>query len=278
MLSPLEVLDLPFARTAAAEILLLAVAGGTLGSWVLLRRLVFFTHAVGAAAFPALLVAAPIGVAPQIAGVAAGLGFAAAVERGARFTRDLSAATGLVLVACLAGGVILASDAVRSPSSASELLFGSLLGLSSSDVALSAAAAALGVAATVTFGRAWVATGFDPEGAAALAFPAPRLDAVLLAVVAVAAVAAVPAVGALLATSLFVVPAATARLVTSSVRRLFPVAVAVAGVQGLAGLYLAFALDIPPGPAIAVLGAGIYGSVALGRAAQRPGGSAVLPT
>ena len=274
MLSPLEALDLPFARTAAAEVALLAVTGGTLGCWVLLRRLVFFTHAVGAAAFPALLVASPIGIAPPVAGAAAGLGFAAGVDRTAGAGRDLSSATAMVLVGCLAAGVILASDVVHSSAGASELLFGSLLGLTPGDLVLTATAAGLTVGATVAFGRAWLATGFDPDGARALAFPARRLDAALLALVALAAVAAVPAAGALLATSLFVVPAAAARRLTASVRTLIPAAVAVAGVQGFGGLYLALALDLPPGAAIALVGAGIYACVALARAGRRSAGSA----
>lgn len=273
MPSPIDALSLPFIRTALLALALLAVAGGLLGTWVVLRRLAFFTHAVGAAAFPALVVAGPIGVGPQLAGLAAGLGYAAGVERASRSSRDLGAATGLLLVASLAAGVVLASDLVGAPASVDRLLFGTLLGLEPEDVAFAAAAAVLALAATLFLGRAWLASGFDPDGARSLPVPVRLLDALLLGLVATAAVASIPAVGALLVTSLFIVPAATARLLASSVRSLAAVAVALAGLESATGLYLAYALDVSPGPAIAALGAALYGTVALiqrARTARRP--------
>lgn len=266
--SPLEALSLPFMRVALGEILLLAVAGGVLGAWIVLRRLAFFTHAVGSAVFPALVVAGPVGVAPQVAGLAAGLGYAAGVERTARSGRDATTATGLLLVACLAGGVVLASDVVDAPAAVDRLLFGTLLGLGGSDLLHSAAAAAAALAATLFAGGAWLAAGFEPASARALGVPVAALDALLLMLIAAAAVAAVPAVGALLVGSLFVVPAAAARLLTSSVRGLILTAVSLAAAQGSVGLYLAYAADVSPGPAVAALGAVMY-AVALLAARSR---------
>ena len=42
--------------------------------------------------------------------------------------------------------------------------------------------------------------------------------------------------------------------------------VALAAAEGVAGVYVALWADAPPGPAIAVLGAAVYGAVALARA------------
>jgi len=273
--SPLDLLTLPFMRTALLELALLAVAGGMLGVWIVLRRLAFFTHAVGGVAFPALVAAGPIGVSSQLAGLAAGLGYAAGVGSAGRTGRESSAATGLLLVASLALGVVLASDVVGAPAGVDLLLFGTLLGLDGADVASSAVAAALALAATLLVGRAWLAAAFDATGARALRLPVRRLDGVLLALVATAAVAAVPAVGALLVTSLFIVPAAAARLITGSVRALFAASVGLAALQSLVGLYLAYALDISPGPAIAVVGAGLYSCAAL--AGRSRDGAAAAP-
>ena len=74
-------------------------------------------------------------------------------------------------------------------------------------------------------------------------------------VLGVTVVAALPAVGSLLVTSLFVVPAAIARLFTGSVAGLVAASVGAAAALGLVGLYGSIWLDVPPGPAIAVLGA-----------------------
>ena len=198
-------------RTALAELLLLSVAGGLLGAWVVLRRLAFFTHAVGTATFPGVVVATAAGVSPQLGGALVALAYAGGVERAERRRgTSADAAAGLALVAALALGVILASDVFDTGASVDRLLFGSLFGLSGFDLGLSAAAAVVALAATLVLGRSGRRAAFDPDGAGVLGRRARLFDALLLVLVALAVVASLAAVGALLVSALFVVPAATA--------------------------------------------------------------------
>lgn len=257
--NPAELLEVRSTRTALAELSLLALAGGLLGAFVVLRRIAFFTHATGTATFPGSVLAHAASFSPRVAALGVALGYAGGVERAGRSGRDPGdAATGLLLVAALGAGVILASDVFESGSSVDRLLFGTAIGLDGADLAFSAGAAALAGVGVALLGRAWTAAAFDPEGAPSLGFPAERTDLALLVLVAVAVVAALPAVGALLVTSVFVVPAAVARLFASSVKGLVVMAIGVAAAQGTTGLYLSLWLDIPPGPAVAVLGASAY--------------------
>ena len=74
--------DLPYVQRGLAEMLLLSVGAGILGCWIVLRGLAFYSHAVGSAAFPGLV-------------LADGLGFAAPLGRtgrGRRCSRSLVAA------------------------------------------------------------------------------------------------------------------------------------------------------------------------------------------
>jgi ABC-type Mn2+/Zn2+ transport system permease subunit len=256
--SPLDLAELPFLRDALVELILLALAGGALGAWIVLRRLAFFSHAVGSATFPGLVAADAAGVSPTLAGVAVALGYAGGVERTGRADREPGEATALLLVAALAGGVVLASDVFESGAEVDRLLFGTLLGLDTADLALSAAAAALAALGTLALGRTWSAVAFDPDAARTLGLPSGLADFLLLALVAVAAVAAIPAVGALLVTAIYVLPAAAARLVSRSVRGLIAWALALALAEAVLGLYLAYWLDLPPGPPVALLGAAVY--------------------
>jgi ABC-type Mn2+/Zn2+ transport system permease subunit len=256
--SPLDLAELPFLRDALLELILLAIAGGALGAWIVLRRLAFFSHAVGSATFPGLVAADAAGVSPTLAGVAMALGYAGGVERTGRAGREPGEAIALLLVAALAGGVVLASDVFESGAEVDRLLFGTLLGLDTADLVLSAAAAALAALGTLALGRTWSAVAFDPDAARTLGLPAGIADFLLLALVAVAAVAAIPAVGALLVTAIYVLPAAAARLLSRSVRGLIAWALALALAEGLGGLYLAYWLDLPPGPPVALLGATVY--------------------
>jgi manganese/iron transport system permease protein len=262
--SPLDLADLPFLREALFEVVLLAAAGGLLSAWIVLRRLAFFTHATGSATFPGLVVADASGVSALVAGVVVALGYAGGVERAGRAGREPSEATALLLVAALAGGVVLASDVFESGAAVDRLLFGTLLGLETADLALSAATVALALVASLALGRTWAAIAFDPDAASALGLPAARADFLLLALVAVAVVAAIPAVGALLVAAIYVLPAAAARLVARSIPALLAWSLAIALAEGLVGLYAAYWLDLPPGPPVAVLGALTYAVLALG--------------
>lgn len=257
----------PFMQRALLEVALLAIPAGLLGAWVVLRRLAFYTHAVGTATFPGLVVAAPWGVPAPLAALAAALLFAGALERLAR-TRRLAydAATGLLLVGALALGTLLASDVYHSGAGVDRLLFGTLLGIGDGDLHRSAFVAAVALVATGALGRAWLATGFDPAGAGALGVRASAADRTLLVILAAAVVVALPAVGALLVSALLVIPAATVRLVAPSVRTLQLGSVALAAAEGVAGLWLAYELNAPPGATIALLGGVVFAVVALGRA------------
>jgi len=254
--------DTPFMQRALVEALLLAGLAGVLGSWIVLRRFAFFTHGVGTAAFPGLVVAGPAGVAPQLTALGAALLYAGGVEWLARTRRVATdAATGLMLVAALAIGVVLASDVFASGAGVDRLLFGSLIGLRDRDLWLTAATLAGALALEVTLRRAWLAQGFDPTTARALGVRAALADRALLLAIAGAAVVALDAVGALLVTAVLVIPAATVRLVAPSVHALQLGTAALAAVESVAGLWLAYELNIGPGPAIAVLGGGVFAIV-----------------
>jgi manganese transport system permease protein len=71
----------------------------------------------------------------------------------------------------------------------------------------------------------------------------------------------------LLVAAVYVLPAAAARLLAGSVSGLIAWALALAVAEGVVGLYLAYWLDVPPGPPVAVLGALTYALLAAARGA-----------
>ena len=261
--------DLPFVQRGLAEILILAVPAGLLGTWIVLRGLAFFSHAVGTAAFPGLVLADGLGFAAPLGALAAALAFTAgnaALGRGRDRGRDSVVA--LVLVGCLAAGVVLASDVFGSAANVETLLFGSLLLVDSGDIALAAGAAVATVVATLLVGHRWLAQGFDP-GAEASRRQLWALDAVLLALIALAMTAALSVVGSLLVSALFVVPAATARLLTKRIWSWQLASIALVAVEGTAGLWLSVETDAPPGATIACVAGAVFALAALAGAIPR---------
>ena len=263
----LEPFELPFVQRGLIEVLILAVPAGLLGTWIVLRGLAFFSHAVGTAAFPGLVLAEGLGFAAPLGAFGAALAFAggnAALGRGRDRGRDSVVA--LALVACLATGVILASDVFHSGANVETLLFGSLLLVDGGDVALAVLSAAATLLATVLVGQHWLARGFDGAGGAAGGWSGRAYDALLLCLIALAATAALTVVGALLVTALFVVPAATARMLANRVWSWQLTSVALVALEGVAGLWLSVKTNAPPGATIACVAGALFAAAALAKA------------
>ena len=259
-----EPFDVAFMQRALVEVLLLSLPAGILGSWIVLRRLAFFTHGVGTAAFPGLVVAGPLGVAPQLAAMASAGLYALGLDRLVRRRAIASdAATGLLLVAALALGVLLASDVFESGAGVDRLLFGSVIGLSDVDLWLSAVAALTVLVLDRRFARNWLAEGFDTGSGRRLGLDSRLADSLLVLAIAFSTVVALAAVGALLVTAAFVIPAATIRLLAPSVTVLRIASVALVAVEGTAALWVAYQFDVGPGPALAVLGGLVFVAVAV---------------
>ena len=265
-----EAFSLPFFQRGLIEILILAIPAGLIGSWVVLRGLAFFSHAIGTAAFPGLVLADGIGFSAALGAFgAAGFfaGFTALLNRSRRAATD--SVTALVLVGCLAFGVILASDVFGSTASVDTLLFGSLLSIGASDIWLAAGAAVLAIGCTALFGHRWLARGFDESAAARVGSGAAWLDAALLLAVAVTVTASLNAVGALLVSVLIVVPAATVRLFANRVIPQMIGSVLLVAAQGTFGLWLSFQTDAPPGATIAVVSGTTFALALIGRGLRR---------
>ncbi len=274
MLDPFQ---LPFVQRALVEVLILAVPAGLLGTWIVLRGLAFFSHAVGTAAFPGLVLADGLGFAAALGAFGAAIVFAAgAAALARRRGSSYDSLTAMVLVGCLAAGVILASDVFRSGSNVETLLFGSLLLIDRSDIVLAVVVTLPVVLATALVGQRWLAAGFDPAAARSIGAGSGLLDLALLGLIALVAVAVLSVVGALLVSALLVVPAATVRLWTKRMGAWQLGSVALVAIEGTVGLWLSVKTNAPPGATIATVSGVAFALAAIAKSAPRPGRRAAL--
>ena len=262
-----EPFQLPFVQRGLVEVLILSVGAGVLGTWIVLRGLAFFSHAVGTATFPGLVLADGIGFSAPLGAFGVAVAFTAVIwGLSRRRTAGYDSLTALVLVGCLAAGVILASDVFHSGSNVEQLLFGSLLLTDSADIRLAIFATAVVLIASVILGRRWLATGFDELGTPASADTAGWLELVLLALIALATTAALTIIGALLVTALFVAPAATVRLFVNRMTTWQLWSVLLAAAEGTVGLWLSVKTNAPPGATIATLSGAVFALAGIARA------------
>ena len=255
----LDPLDSPFVVRALAELLILAVACGPLGVWILLHRHAYAAESISHGMLPGLVLAALVG-APILLGAIGGVLVAAAgialVARDVRLGSDVGVAVCVSALFGLGGLLALVPDA---PVRLQELLFGDLLGVDGTDLAVAAVLAA-GVALALAAGRRPLAVAaFDPTAAGALGVRAAGWELVLLALLAVTTVATVQGLGNLLAVALVLAPGAAA---LNLARRLGPalvLATALAALSGVAGLLLSYHLEVAAGAAVALCAVALAG-------------------
>lgn len=257
---------LGFMQRALLELLLVGVAGGVLGCWIVLYRLSYSAESLAHALFPGLAGAALLGL-PLVLGGAVGVGGAAAAiaiaSRAPGIEKDTAVA---IVITSLFGLGVLVALAPASPPGIGSLLFGDLLAVSGADLATAAALAACVLAGVTLLHRQLLAVGFDRGNARALGASPLLADLALLALVAAATLIAVRGLGNLLVVAVLVGPAATARLLARRLPSMMALAVGIAAACSVAGLYLSYYAGTAGGASVAALVVAAYLAVRLLRA------------
>jgi ABC-type Mn2+/Zn2+ transport system permease subunit len=243
---------------ALAEVLVVAVACGPLGVWVLLFRQSYAAESISHAMLPGLVVVALIGLPLMLGAVAGVLVAAGAIGLAARDERvgpDVAVAVVITALFGLGGALALSPEA---PPRLGELLFGDLLGVRTSDLLVTGALAA-GVAGALAAGhRPLTLAAFDPAGARALGVRPGPVAAALLVLLGVTTVAAVGALGNLLVVALVLAPAAAALNLAPRLGVALPLAAGLAALAGIAGLELSYHLDVAAGASVAACAVAIF--------------------
>lgn len=252
-------------RRALVEVVLLGIAGGALGCWLVFYGLAYSTESLAHALLPGLVTASLLGL-PLLLGGAVGLALGAlGVALAGRVTgvgRDTAVA---VVVTSLFGLGVLLSQSSDTPAGLQGLLFGDVLGVSDTDLALAAALVLVLLAALRLLHPRLLVVGFDRTSAGALGVRPGVVDVALLALLAGALLVAVQALGNLLVVAVLIAPASAARLLTRRMGTMLALAAALAVAAGLAGMYLSYHAGTAAGASIALALVASYGVAALAR-------------
>jgi manganese/iron transport system permease protein len=247
----LEPLTYGFMQRGLAASVMVGVLCAVMGTYVVLRGMAFLGDAISHAILPGIAIAyildgsLLIGALAAAGAVAVGIGF---FSRKGNLKEDT--AIGILFAAALSLGVALISTMQTFAVDLSHIMFGNVLGVSSTDLWLTAV---LGAGILITVGllyKQFLVISFDPILAATLRLPAELLRYAMLLLLALTVVVSLQTVGVGLSSAMLVTPAATAYLLT---RRLFPmmmVSALIGALSSIVGLYLSFYLNIVSGASI----------------------------
>ncbi|QDT06519.1 Manganese transport system membrane protein MntB [Rubripirellula lacrimiformis] len=217
-----------------AGTMLLGVAAGVTGTFLLLRGRALAGDVIGHAALPGVAIAFLVHsmIAPEsgkslavmlIGGaISSGLGMVAVLwlRRVGRLPED--AVLAIVLSTFFGAGVVIMPIVQASPTGSQAglpgFIFGQAASIRQADVWLLGSIAVATILASMTLIKEWTLMCFDEGLATVLGYPIRRLDLLLMALVVAVSVAGMQAVGLLLIVALLIIPASAARYWSDSIR------------------------------------------------------------
>jgi zinc transport system permease protein len=263
-------LSYDFVVNAVVVGVLASVLCGVIGSFVVVKRLVFVSGGISHAAFGGIGVGYYLGVPPMIgAMVAAAISAALLGLVGSERFHAHDALIGALWSVGMAIGIVFIQ---LTPGYAPDLmgyLFGDILSVSDGDVAAAGAVVCVVLGCVALFFKELVAVSFDEHFAAVQGVNVRALFVFLMLLIALSIVFLIQVVGIILVIALLSIPPLMARRVARSFTGLLWGSVASGLLMTLLGLALSYRYDLPSGATIILVGAVLLGVLLLAQAGLR---------
>ena len=260
----MEILQYGFMQRALMAGILISITCGVIGTYVVVRRMVFISGGISHSAFGGIGLGYLVGIDPVLGAMlfailsALGIG---AISKRTRLPEDT--AIGILWAVGVALGVIFIG---LSPGFAPDLfgyLFGNILSVSFSDLIIMMALTALILVVVSLLFKEFLSLSFDEEFAKVSGVPTGRLYLILLVLIALSVVVLIRAVGIILLIALLTIPAAISRQFVSSLKKMMILSTLLSIVFVVSGLWLSYVLDLASGATI-ILFSGIMFLASLG--------------
>lgn len=263
------VLQYSFIQNAFLASTFVAILAAFVGYFLLIRGLTFAGHALSHIGFAGAAGAVLLGIDPVFGLLAftvlAGIGIGSL----AKILRERDVTIGIFLTLALAFGILFLFLYKGYAEQAYSILFGTILGISTSDVIITAVFSVITFCVMIFLYRPLLFASFDPEVAEARGVKIKALSIIFLILVAITVSISVQVVGVLLIFTLLVGPAATAMRIIKSPH----LAIALAMLLGIAyswvGIFIAAQTNLPVSFFIAALSFSAYFIVRIGESLKQ---------
>ncbi|MBN2401829.1 MAG: metal ABC transporter permease [Spirochaetes bacterium] len=259
MISFLSIFSYQFFQNAVVAGILCSIVCGIIGVIISEKKLVMMSGGIAHASYGGVGLGYLIGIEPIIGaflfsvGSAIGIGF---LKRNGRFRSDVL--IGLFWSFGMALGILFITLMPGYPPEISSYLFGSILSVTNSDLALMTSLTILVILPVAMLFNHWKAYMFDEEFATVMGLKTTIMEYVLFILIAMSVVVLIRAVGIILTLALLTAPTAIAGLFTKSIGSRMVLSAIAGAFFCLAGIFLSYILNIPSGAAIVIFTAIIF--------------------
>lgn len=255
-----------FVVNALVSAVLIGPVLGGIGTMVVVKRMAFFSQAVGQAALTGVAIGILSGEplrTPYVSMFAFCLLFAILMNftrNNTRMSSDILIGVFLSVSLALGASLLLYVTAKVNVHILDNILFGSILTVNDTDITVLIIVSTVTAILGVLFYNRMLVASFNPSLAHVRGVNVRLLDYVFIVLVALLTVASVKIIGAVLVEALLVIPAAAARIVSRSMKGFFYWSIGVATVSSIFGIVLPMEWDIPipSGGAIILIAASFF--------------------
>ncbi len=237
---------------------IIGVVAPVVGTWIVLRRMANLGDTMSHGTLAGVGIAYAAGVNVLLGALGAGVLIAVLLILFSASQRLGHEAIIAVMGSALFAVGIIVISRIDTTAELEHILFGDVLSLTWSQIwfNLAIGGAAVGIV-LLLFGELRLAS-FDHVQAEQVGVRVELVQAVLVVLLAVVVVISLRTVGSVMAVSMLVTPAATARLLSPTLRQMTIVGVVLGVSEGVVGVALGRALDAPPGATIGLLAAVVF--------------------
>lgn len=248
-----------FMRNALAAGILVAIACGVVGTFVILRGLAFIGDALAHGVLPGIAIAVLLGI-PGIVGAAAGalamIAGISLITHRSRLSSDT--AIGLLFVGMLASGVVIVSRTATFSGDLVSILFGEFLGITQQVILIQLSATIIILGTSILCLRPFLLLCFNPEQAQVSGFSVRLYHNIMLVLVAITVIVSFQTVGTLLVFGMLLAPAGAGALIARRIETMMAWAAGLGSLSVYFGLLISYHFDLAAGASAVLVGTLIF--------------------
>ena len=251
----IDIFTYPFMIKAFAVAFMIAMCAQCIGLPIVLKRFSAIGDATSHSALGGIAFGLLIGINPIVGAVGFSIVAVLSIEKLRKcFGTYSDIATVVVMSAGIGLTAILSAFIKNGSSNIHSFMFGSIVAISDFELWLSLILCTAVLIVTFFLYKENFAITFDEEAAALSGIPVGMINFIVMLLTAILVSVASRIVGALMISSLLVIPVATAMLVSKSYKHTLVCSIIISELITLLGLYISFYANLRPGGTLVLLG------------------------
>jgi zinc transport system permease protein len=255
----IEALQFSFMRNALMAGLLVSIACGIIGTFVVIKRIVFISGGIAHAAYGGIGLGYFCKFNPVLGAIIFSVTAALGMGVVQRKTRQrVDTIIGVMWAIGMAVGIILVDKTTGYKADLMSYLFGSILAVPSSDLLIMLVLDLLIIALVVLFYKELLAISFDETFASVENVPVGTMYMMLLCMIAFTVVMMMRVVGLIMVIALLTMPAAISGQFVKDMRKMMVLASILGVLFTTTGLWLSYFLNLTSGATIILVSGAVY--------------------